>query len=73
MLECKILGQRYSSANKISVYIEFDEEKRIVKACDSFNKIEYEIISHMEKHKIITIRNPSNNELISAYYGVVAI
>jgi hypothetical protein len=68
MLMTKTLIAKNSTDN-MSVNVDFDVENQPIKVSSDDDLIEYQIVSVVERHRLITIRNPKDRALFSIFYG----
>lgn len=72
MTSYKVLHAK-SSSDYVVVVVEFNEEKQPIKIMSQVGGYEYPIISHVERHGLLTVRNPTTNELMSIFYREIGI
>lgn len=70
MSNIKVLFAK-NSTNEISVFVELDTEQQPIRVTDPSGAIIYEIVGNLQRHRLLTIRNPTDRVLFSIFYGQV--
>lgn len=58
-----------NSTDSMNVMVEFDLENQPVKVTSEEGTMEYNILSIVERHRLLTVRNPNDRVLFSIFYG----